>query len=75
MEEKVMLEVMDLQNLDDGLFEKDDSAYIDADKMTRPSLTYLSLIHIFGFSCTASRRSDFSVSHGRICIFFLASLS
>ena len=42
MEEKVMLEDMDLQNLDDGLFEKDDSAYIDADKMTRPSLTYWS---------------------------------
>ena len=42
MEEKVMLDDMDLQNLDDGLFEKDDSAYIDADKMTRPSLTYWS---------------------------------
>ena len=42
MEEKVMLEEMDLQSLDDGLFEKDDSAYVDADKMTRPSLTYWS---------------------------------
>ncbi len=28
--------------LEDGLFEKDDSAYVDADKMTRPSLTYWS---------------------------------
>ncbi len=28
--------------LDDSLFEKDDSAYTDADKMTRPSLSYWS---------------------------------
>lgn len=33
---------MDWEGLEDGLFEKDDSAYVDADKMTRPSLTYWS---------------------------------
>ena len=33
---------MDWQELEDSLFEKDDSAYVDADKMTRPSLTYWS---------------------------------
>lgn len=33
---------MDLRNLDDSLFEKDDSAYADADKLNRPSVTYWS---------------------------------
>ena len=42
MEEKMKLEAVDLESMDDSLFEKDDSAYVDADKMTRPSLTYWS---------------------------------
>lgn len=33
---------MELQNLEDSLFEKDDSAHVNADKMSRPSLTYWS---------------------------------
>ena len=33
---------MELQNLEDSLFEKDDSARVNADKMSRPSLTYWS---------------------------------
>ena len=33
---------MELQNLDDSLFERDDSAHVNADKMSRPSLTYWS---------------------------------
>lgn len=31
-----------LSSLDESLFERDESAYVDADKMTRPSLTYWS---------------------------------
>ena len=31
---------MELQDLEDSLFEKDDSARVNADKMSRPSLTY-----------------------------------
>lgn len=42
MEERLDMMNMDLQNLDDALFEKDDSAYADADKLNRPSLTYWS---------------------------------
>ena len=33
---------MELQDLEDSLFEKDDSAHVNADKMSRPSLTYWS---------------------------------
>lgn len=43
---KTIMEPADLQKqevvLTDDLFEKDDSAYTDADKMTRPSLSYWS---------------------------------
>lgn len=42
MKENRLQEELSLQNPDEELFEKDDSAYIDADKMTRPSLTYWS---------------------------------
>ena len=42
MAEKEKVQVMDLQSLDDTLFERDDSAYVDADKINRPSLTYWS---------------------------------
>lgn len=40
MDEKLNVKDMDLRNLDDSLFEKDDSAYADADKLNRPSVTY-----------------------------------
>ena len=39
MEEKAKVQATDLQNLDDTLFERDDSAYVDADKINRPPLT------------------------------------
>ncbi len=42
MEEKAKVQATDLQNLDDTLFERDDSAYVDADKINRPPLTYWS---------------------------------
>ena len=42
MDEKLNVKDIDLRNLDDTLFEKDDSAYADADKLTRPSVTYWS---------------------------------
>lgn len=42
MEEKIIWDGQELQNLDESLFEKDDSAYANADKMNRPSLTYWS---------------------------------
>ncbi len=42
MDEKLNVKDMDLRNLDDSLFEKDDSAYADADKLNRPSVTYWS---------------------------------
>lgn len=41
MEENKNLE-LDLENLEDSLFEADDSAHVDADKINRPSLTYWS---------------------------------
>lgn len=42
MDEKLNVKDIDLRNLDDSLFEKDDSAYADADKLNRPSVTYWS---------------------------------
>lgn len=42
MDEKLNVKDIDLRNLDDTLFEKDDSAYADADKLNRPSVTYWS---------------------------------
>ncbi len=42
MDDKLNVKDMDLRNLDDSLFEKDDSAYADADKLNRPSVTYWS---------------------------------
>lgn len=42
MDEKLNVKGIDLRNLDDTLFEKDDSAYADADKLNRPSVTYWS---------------------------------
>jgi len=42
MAEKEKVQAMDLQSIDDALFERDDSAYVDADKINRPSLTYWS---------------------------------
>lgn len=42
MEERLDRINMDLQDLDGALFEKDDSAYADADRLNRPSLTYWS---------------------------------
>ncbi len=42
MDEKLNVKDIDLRHLDDSLFEKDDSAYADADKLNRPSVTYWS---------------------------------
>ena len=53
---------MELQDLEDSLFEKDDSARVNADKMSRPSLTYIPPVpannYIFypDFSCASARK-------------------